>query len=56
MNRELTNRVTMFKTVAAVLDQNDSVWNKMAPLATAVQQFKDKITAIDAAAQSRRHL
>lgn len=53
MDRKLTNRVTMFKTVAVVLDQNNTVWDKIAPLVTAVQQFKDKITAIDAAAQKQ---
>jgi hypothetical protein len=53
MNRELTNRVTMYKTVAAVIDQHDSVWDKMAPFVTAVQQFEEKITAIDAAAQKQ---
>ncbi len=53
MDRKLTNRVTMFKTVAAVLDQNNSIWSGMAPLATAVQAFKAKVTAIDAAAQKQ---
>jgi hypothetical protein len=43
----------MFKSVVACLDQNNSVWSGMAPLATAVQQFKDKINAIDAAAQKQ---
>ena len=53
MDRMQTNRVTMFKTVAGFLDQNNSVWSGMAPLAAAVQQFKDKIGAIDAAAQKQ---
>ncbi len=53
MNRTQINRVTMFKTVAGVLDQNSSVWNGMAPAAAAVQQFKQKIAAIDAAAQKQ---
>lgn len=53
MRRNLTNRVTMFKTVDGYLDQNNSVWNGMAPLAAAVQQFKQKIVAIDAAAQKQ---
>lgn len=53
MNRALTNRVTMFKTVAGHLDQNSSVWSGMAPLANALQQFKGKLSAIDAAAQKQ---
>jgi hypothetical protein len=51
MDRVQTNRVGMFKTVTAFLDQNNSVWSGMAPLATAVQQLKHKIAAIDGAAQ-----
>jgi hypothetical protein len=51
MDKKQTNRVTMFKTVAGCLDENSSVWNGMAPLVTAVQQLKDKIAAIDDAAQ-----
>jgi hypothetical protein len=43
----------MYKTVAAVIDQHASVWNKMAPFVTAVQQFEEKITAIDGAAQKQ---
>jgi hypothetical protein len=43
----------MFKTVAGYLDQNASVWSGMAPLATAVQQFQQKIGAIDTAAQKQ---
>jgi hypothetical protein len=43
----------MFKTVAAYLDDNTAVWNSMAPLATAVAEFKGKIAAIDAAAQKQ---
>lgn len=53
MDRAQTNRVTMFKTVAGYLDQNASVWSGMAPLATAVQQFQQKIGAIDTAAQKQ---
>src|ERR1044072_3793667 len=53
MEVKQTNRVTMFKTVSAYLDSQNSVWNGMAPLATAVQQFNDKIAAIDAAAQKQ---
>lgn len=53
METEQTNRVTMFKTVSSYLDTNSSIWNAMAPLATAVTQFKNKIGAIDAAAQKQ---
>ncbi|MBC8031135.1 MAG: hypothetical protein H7Z16_13555 [Pyrinomonadaceae bacterium] len=53
MNRTQTNRVTMFKTVDGYLDQNNSVWNGMAPLVAAVQQFQQKIAAIDTAAQKQ---
>ncbi len=53
MNRELTNRVTMFKTVAGLLDQNNAVWSGMAPMAAAVQQFKQNLVAIDATAQKQ---
>jgi hypothetical protein len=54
MNQEQTNRVTMFKTVAGVLDENHSLWSGMAPLVTAVQEFEAKITAIDASAQNQQ--
>ena len=47
MDQVQTNRITMFKTVAAVLAQHNSVWNSMAPMVSAVQQFKDQIGAID---------
>ncbi|MBC8029910.1 MAG: hypothetical protein H7Z16_07350 [Pyrinomonadaceae bacterium] len=53
MDRAKTNRVTMYKTVAGVLDQNNSVWSGMAPFAAAVDQFKNKIAGIDAAAQKQ---
>ncbi len=53
MDTEQTNRVTMFKTVSAFLDDNSSVWNSMTPLQTAITQFKDKIAAIDATAQKQ---
>lgn len=53
MDRAQTNRVTMFKTVAAYLAKHNSVWSGMAPLATAVQQLKDKLEAIDASAQKQ---
>jgi hypothetical protein len=50
MDTNQTNRTTMFKTVSAYLDDNASVWNGMAPLATAVTEFKGKIAEIDASA------
>jgi hypothetical protein len=53
MNTELTNRVTMFKTVASFLENNSTIWNTMAPLQTAVTQFKAKIAAIDTTAQKQ---
>jgi len=53
MNTELTNRVNMFKTVTAVLDENNSIWNSMAPFVTAVGTFKNKLTDIDATAQKQ---
>jgi hypothetical protein len=53
MNTKQTNRVTMFTTVAAYLDSHNSVWNSMAPLASAVQSFKDKVAAIATAAQQQ---
>lgn len=51
MNTDQTNRVTMYKTTISVLDENNSIWNGMAPLVTAVTNFKDKVSAIDSAAQ-----
>lgn len=53
MDTKQTNRVTMFKTVTAFLDENNSVWTAMAPLAAAVQLLKDKIIAIDDTAQKQ---
>ncbi len=46
-----TNRVTMFKTVSAVLDDHNSVWSSMARMQTAVTRFKGNIISIDRAAQ-----
>jgi len=43
----------MFKTVTAVLDENNFLWNSMAPFTTAATAFKGKVTAIDAAAQKQ---
>ncbi len=53
MDTEQTNRVTMFKALASYMDDNASVWNAMAPLQTAVTQFKTKIADIDATAQKQ---
>jgi hypothetical protein len=53
MNNNQTNRVTMFKTVASHLDDNTPIWNGMAPMQTAVTEFKNKIAAIDASAQKQ---
>ena len=53
MNRRQTNKVTMYKTVDGVLDQNNAVWNGMAPFAAAVVEFKGKLAAIDASAQKQ---
>ncbi|HEV7473022.1 MAG TPA: hypothetical protein VGN90_03170 [Pyrinomonadaceae bacterium] len=47
MDTQQSNRVTMFKTVAAYLDQNASVWNGTARMATAVAELKDKISTLD---------
>ena len=53
METEQTNRITMFKTVGAYLDSHNSVWSGMAAMAAADQQLKDKIGAIDIAAQKQ---
>lgn len=53
MDTVKANRATMFKTVDAYLDQNNAVWNGMAPFVDAAQAFKTKIAAIDAAAQKQ---
>jgi hypothetical protein len=53
MDRKLTNRVTMFKTVEVVLNQNSNVWSGMAPFASAVQELKANIDAIDSTAQKQ---
>ena len=53
MEIKLTNRVTMFKTVASYLDEHSSVWNTMAPLQTAFTQFKAEIAGIDTTAQQQ---
>jgi len=53
MNSDQTNRVTMYKTTIAVLDEHNAVWNSMAMFATAVTALKAKVSAIDAAAQKQ---
>ena len=53
MDKAQTNRVTMFKTVAGYLGENNSVWSAMAPFATAVQELDGKIDAIDESAQKQ---
>lgn len=46
MNTVQTNRVTMYKTVDSVLDDNNSVWSSMAQMQTAVAQLKTNLIAI----------
>lgn len=53
MNRKQTNRVTMFKTTAGYLNDNNSVWNAMSSFVTSVQQLNDKLSAIDQTAQTQ---
>jgi hypothetical protein len=47
MDTNQTNRITMFKTVAAYMDDKRSEWSVIAPLQTAVDDFKSEISAID---------
>ncbi len=54
METEQRNRVTMFKTVRAHLDNHSAVWSGMVPLQAAIAQFKNKIDAIDVAAQKQQ--
>lgn len=51
MNTDQTNRVTMYKTTIAVLDDNEVIWTSMVPFSTAVAAFKEKVRAIDATVQ-----
>jgi hypothetical protein len=53
MNNDQTNRVTMFKTTMGVLDENNAIWSPMAPFGDAVTRFKNKVSAIDTAAQKQ---
>ena len=54
MDTKQTNRVTMFKTVSAYFDSHNAVWSGMSPMAAAVENFQDKIGAIDSAAQQQQ--
>ena len=53
MDREQTNRVTMYKTVSAYMGENTSVWSVMPRMVTAVQHLNDNCAAIDVAAQQQ---
>lgn len=53
MDTNQTNRVTMFKTVAAYLDDNTAVWSAIAPLQALVTELKSNIGAIDSSAQKQ---
>ena len=53
MQLKQTNRIRMFTAVIAVLEQFQSVWSSMAPFAAAFQRFKDKVQAVNAAAQKQ---
>ena len=53
MDTKITNRVTMYKTVSSYLDEHSSVWSTMAPLQTALTQFKAEIAGIDTTAQQQ---
>ena len=53
MERKKTNRITMFKTTALNLSNNQSVWSGMAPFVDAVQRLNGKITELDEAARNQ---
>src|SRR3954469_18930802 len=53
MNNVQTNRVTMYKTTIGVLDENSAIWTAMTPFADAVTRLKNKVSAIDTAAQKQ---
>ncbi len=53
MNNRDNNRLTMVRTTRDYLETNNSIWNSMTPLATAVTQLDAKLTEIDAAAQKQ---
>jgi len=50
MKVQLTNRVTMFKTVSTYMADHTAVWSTMLPLQTAMTEVDAGIAAIDAAA------
>lgn len=53
MRRSQTNRITMFKTTALNLNDNQSVWSGMAPFVDAVQRLNDKIAELDDTARNQ---
>jgi hypothetical protein len=53
MNQTQTNRVTMFKTTVAVLNDNRWVWSWTALFVSAVQDLNDVMAAIDQFAQTQ---
>lgn len=53
MDRRQTNRITMFKTTALNLRDNQSVWSGMTLFVDAVQRLNDLIASLDEAAQSQ---
>lgn len=53
MNQTQTNRVTMFKTTVAVLNDNQSIWSGTPLYVSAVQDLNDVIAAIDESAQTQ---
>lgn len=53
MKQTQTNRVTMFKTTVAVLNDHQPVWSGTPLFVSAVQDFTDVIAAIDRSAQTQ---
>jgi len=54
MNTDTANRIAMLKTTAAYLEAHNAVWSSMAPMATAVEGYRQTLTAIDASAQKQQ--
>ena len=54
MKTTQTNRVNMFNSVANYLESHNGAWNDMAPMFPAVQDFRNKIAAINTAAQQQQ--
>jgi DNA repair exonuclease SbcCD ATPase subunit len=54
MDTNLTNRITMQKTTAAYMDANTAIWSPMAPMQTAMETYKQNLSAIDDAAQKQQ--